>query len=191
MARPASRRQRREEEEDPPARGRRGSAPKPGGPNTAMIALGGAVLVLAGGIAFLLTDGGKKPKVEEKPVLAPKAAPLGPATPAKAPPPPLTAEERTYIDGLFTRAQPHAEAAARFAREGWEHKGGDDMEAANESWKQAKHELQEAIGIVSEALEDYDRFPQERQDLHMRNYNSRLSGWTKEYSNIPKVDADR
>jgi len=150
---------------------------------------GGGAVLLAVGLGIVLAGGDKKAPPPPPPPLVkakPKPAePPPPPKPTRVPPKPLTTEERAFIDGLFQRAQPHIDAFRKYAKEGWDLKGKEDNEGANDVWLKAKHEYQAAVQIVSEALEDEDRFPGERPG--MDSYNSKLGVWTKEHSQLPKV----
>jgi hypothetical protein len=194
MARPASRRRREREEEDDRDRRGRGPAPRrPSGFPPAVLIAGVALLVGAAVLAIVLSKP-KKPIAPPAVTLAPKPVKAEPevvktATPVKAPPKPLTDGEKAYIEGLFTKAKPHIEAFRRHADAGWELKKKEDNDGANEEWIDAKHEYQKAVEIVSEALEDEDRFASERPG--MAAFNGRLATWTKEFSNLPKVNVTR
>ena len=194
MARPAPRGRRVRDEDEPPSRRGRGTAPrKASGPPMGVLLGCGALVVLAAVVGIVASG---KPK-ETKPAPAPvskapppkEPSPVRPAPPEKPPPKPLTADERTYIEGLFRRAQPHIESFRQHAREGWTFKEKGDNDAANEEWIDAKHEFRKAVEIVSEALEDEDRFPSERPG--MDSYNGRLATWTKEMAALPKVNVTR
>ena len=194
MARPASRSRRgRDEDEDTGRRGRSSAPRKPSGPPMGIILGGAGILLVAVIAAFAMGKPKKpiapppppvalKPKVEEAPV----ARPVGPV---KAPPKPLTDQERTYINGLFTKADPHIKKFRDHAKAGWDLKNKGDNDGANEEWIDAKHEYQKAVAIVSEALEDAERFPEERPG--MPEFNGRLAGWNKEFAALPKVNTTR
>jgi len=137
--------------------------------------------VVGAGVAVAIMAGGKEPApkpapkplapvVEPEPVEAPKPA-------AKAPPPPLTEKEKAYVQGLFDQAEPHMKKFYEYADKGW---ALDDEAERNAAWKVAKEEAHKAIQIVVEAMEDFDRFPMERQTAHMRRWNDRLTGWQKD-----------
>ena len=188
MPRPAARSRRsRDEDEDDDRRGRF-QKEKPKGPPAGVLMAGIGAIVAAAGIGIFIANSGKKkaPPPALPPVVAkpkPVEAPP-PPKPTKVPPKPLTAEERAYIDGLFTKAKPHIDAFHKLAKDGWDCKKAEDNEGANTAWVKAKKEYQAAVLIVSEALEDDERFPSERPG--MDSYNHRLAAWTKEHSEIPK-----
>jgi len=196
MARPGSRsrRSRKEEEEEDDRSSRRGGRPaaKAATP-PATIALGVGVVVAFGLLVYMVASGGEKKPEPRKPVLAPAplkreaASPPKAVLPTKPPPKPLTPEEEAWVRGLFQSAQPHVEAFKKYAKEGWDLKGREDNEGANASWVKAKKEGRQAIEIVNEALEDYEKFPPDRQDAYMSAWVSRLTGWQKELSQVPKV----
>ncbi len=194
MARPQPRGRRpsRDEEEDERG-GRRGRAekPPPSGPSPAMIAGGVGFLVVMAVVGIAVANMGKKAPPPAAPVVQapPKKAPevVLPPKPTKIPPKPLTDSEKSYLDGLFRQAQPHVDAAQKFAKEGWSLKNDkEDNEGANAAWVKAKHEYQAAVGIVNAAIEDEDKFPLERPGMGF--YNSILGRWVKEMSGLPKVN---
>lgn len=197
MARPGSRSRRvREEEEEyeDDRRGGRTSARRP--PAVPPLAIAGLALLAAGGVALLLAGGEKKKAPKPKalaPAPPPKAAepPPPPPPPAKIPPKPLTPEERAWIESLFQKAEPHVVTFRAKAKEGWALKEKGDNEGANDAWVKAKEEAHLAIAIVGEALEDYDKFPPDRQEVHMQFWNGRLSSWQKEMGNLPKVHVEK
>lgn len=181
MARPSSRSRRVAAEEEPPTRRGRAPVRRPSGPPPALLAVG-ALVVVGAVVAALLLGGGEKkaPPREEPAALAPEAPPekaAPPKAPPKAPPPPLTDKERAYVEGLFKQAEPHMKRFYEFADQGWKL---EDEEERNRVWLKAKDAAHTAIQIVSEAMEDYDQFPQERQDAHMQSFNNRLAQWTKD-----------
>lgn len=194
MARPASRARRdRDDDEDTGRRGRGPAPRKPSGPPP-MVVLGGiGIVVTAVILGFAM--GGPKKKVEvPKPVVALKPVKVEPVEvkptgPVKTPPKPLTEQEKSYISDLFRKAEPHILSFRTHAKAGWALKDKEDNDAANEEWIDAKHDFQKAVQIVSEALEDAERFPDERPG--MRAFNDRLAGWTKEFSELPKVNVTR
>jgi hypothetical protein len=189
MARPAAGRRRRREEEEDDDSGRRGRGrEKPQGPPAGLLLAGVGGVILAAGIGIVAANSKKKapPPPPPAPVVA-KAKPVEvapPPKPTKVPPKPLTAEERTYIDGLFTKAKTHIDEFHKYAKVGWDLKGKGDNDGANDAWVKAKHEFQAAVGIVSEAVEDDLRFPSERPG--MSTYNDRVGAWQKEYMALPK-----
>jgi len=193
MARPAARSRRRrdedEEDDDSGRRGRGAGREKPKGPPAALLLAGAGGVLAAVGIGIFIANSGKKAPIQLPPpvvVAKPRMeAPPPPPKPTKVPPKPLTPEERAYIEGLFARAKPHFETFQKLAREGWDLKKKEDNEGANARWVKAKHEYQEAVQIVSEALEDEDRFPSERPG--MDSYNARLGAWQKELATVPKT----
>ncbi len=194
MARPASRARRgRDEDEDAGRRGRGPAPRRPSGPPP-FVLLGGIGFVVAAVILGFVMGGPKKPVEVPKPVVAPKtvkaepvaAKPLGPVKPA---PKPLTDQEKAYIEDLFRKADPHIQAFRKHAKAGWDLKNKEDNVAANEEWIDAKHDFQKAVQIVSEALEDAERFPEERPG--MKYFNERLGAWQKEFSALPKVNVTR
>jgi len=196
MARPVSRARRgRDEDDDDDSRRRgRGPAPrKPSGPPPIVILGGVAIVIVA--VILGVTMGGPKQKVAPPPlpvVRAPvKADPVEvkPAGPTKVPPKPLTDSETAFIKGLFEKADPHIKDFRKHAKAGWDLKNKEDNEGANEEWIDAKHDFQKAVQIVSEALEDVDRFPEERPG--MRAFNDRLGAWQKEFAALPKVNVTR
>ena len=194
MARPASRARRgRDEEEDTGRRGRGPAPRKASGPPPIVLVGGIGIVVVAVILGFAM--GGPKKQVEvPKPVVAakplkPEPVVEKPTGPVKVPPKPLTEQEKTYIEGLFKKADPHIQAFRKHAKAGWDLKNKEDNLGANEEWIDAKHEFQKAVVIVSEALEDTDRFPEERSG--MKYFNERLGAWQKEFSALPKVNVTR
>ena len=192
MARPASR-SRRREEALPARRGRGAPSRPPQGPPMGIILAGVAGAAVLGIVVYVAS----KPKPAAAPQPAPVALapvkkaepPPPPPPPKKAPPKPLTPEERAYIDGLFRKAEPHVAAFRKHAKAGWDLKGQEDNDGANEEWIDAKHEFQKAVQTVSEALEDEERFPEDRPG--MRAYIDKLVSWQKEYAQLPKVNVTR
>jgi hypothetical protein len=196
MARPAGRgrtSRARDEDDDPGDRRGRSAAPAPSGPGPGVILGGVALVVVAIVVAVVAANSGKKKPVAAPPPLAPPPkkveAPPPPPPPAKALPKPLTAEEKSFIEGLFKKAAPHIESFRAHAKAGWEQDKKGEKDAANEEWIDAKHAFQEAVQIVNEALEDEDRFPGDRPG--MSTFNQRLAVWQKEMSDLPKVNVTR
>jgi hypothetical protein len=195
MARPASRTRRGRDEEDEDS-GRRGRGPaprKPSGPPPVVL-LGGVAIVVVAVILGVAMGKPKKPIEPPKPALVQKPVkvettgekPLGPA---KNLPKPLTETEKAFINDLFKKADPHIQSFRAHAKAGWDLKKKEDNDGANEEWIDAKHDFQKAVGIVSEALEDADRFPEERPG--MKAFNDRLGAWQKEFAALPKVNVTR
>jgi hypothetical protein len=151
--------------------------------------MGGVVLVLVAVVAVVAATGGEEKKEKKERVILNEKpedktdVPTGPM--------PLTAEERAEVERLFADAQPHMDAFRGQAAKGWRKKEAGDNKAANDCWVIAKKEFQAAIGIVSEVMEDEDRFPFERQEKYMRRYLDKMNGWQKEWSGIPKVNTVR
>ena len=197
MARPGSRSRRsraeeEEEEESSSRRGGRAAVKASKGPAPATLALGGGVVLALGLLIYMIAQPSEK-KVQRKPVLAPvavkkeEAPPPRPVLPTKVPPKPLTAEETAWVKGLFEKAQPHVDSFRSLSKQGWDLKAKEDNDGANAAWVKAQKEAREAIAIVSEALEDYEKFPPDRQDAYMSSWVSRLNGWVKERSQLNKV----
>ncbi len=198
MARPGSRSRRTREGEDSEEsrRGGRSSSRRSSGPPPAVLAVGILGVLAVAGLA-LLVFGGRKKEPEKPKALAPLPPPKEPEPPpkplppAKIPPRPLTPEERAWVDGLFKKAEPHVALFKSKSKEGWALKEKGDNEGANGAWVKAKDECHLAIGIVSEALEDYDKFSPDRQEAHMQGYVARLSAWQKELAQLPKVHVEK
>ncbi len=192
MARPASRRRRGRDDDagddgERPGRRGRGSAAPAANPMT--IVMGGVVALLVIGVAIAMMGGEKEPPK--------KIEPLGPATPApvappsgskKEPPKPLTPEEIKEVEEVFAGAAEEMAEFRRFVKAGWALKNGGDNDGANDEWVQAKKRYQKALGIANEVMEDEDRFPLERQQLHMKRFLDRMGDWAKEMSDVPKVN---
>jgi len=195
MARPASRSRRGRDDDDEDS-GRRGrsSAPRPPSGPPPIVLLGGVAIVIVAIILGIAMGKPKKPIEPPKQAAAPKplkvetseTKPIGPVKPL---PKPLTETEKTFINDLFKKAEPHMADFRRHAKAGWDLKNKEDNEGANEEWIDAKHDFQKAVQIVSEALEDVDRFPEERPG--MKSFNDRLGQWQKEFSALPKVNVTR
>jgi hypothetical protein len=146
------------------------------------------------GIAVAVLSKKEAPAIQPKAPVAlgpknPEPPATKPSAPAKPEAKPLSDSEKEYIEGLFRKAQPHIDAFRKHAKAGWVHKEKEANDAANEEWIDAKHEFQKALEIVNEALEDLDRFPDERPG--MRTFNDRLAGWQKEMMALPKVNVTR
>lgn len=195
MARPSTRARRGRDDDDEDS-GRRGRGPAPrrsSGPPP-IVLVGGIGIVVAAVVLGFAMGGPKKPVEVPKPVVVPKpvkAEPVAqkPAGPVKVPPKPLTEQERAYIEDLFRKADPHIQAFRKHAKAGWDLKNKEDNAGANEEWIDAKHDFTKAVQIVSEALEDVDRFPEERPG--MKSFNERLGAWQKEWAALPKVNVTR
>jgi hypothetical protein len=196
MARPAYRNRRgREEEEEDDRRGRgRGPAPrKASGPPPAVLFGGLAFVAVAIVVGVIAAKSKKAPpppppppplRVVQKNPEPPKSGP-----PPKAAPKPLTTEEKAFIEGLFAKAQPHVDLFRKHVKAGWDLKNKGDNDASNEAWIDAKKEFHKALEIVVEVTEDEDRFPAERPGMSF--FNSRVAGWQKELSDLPKVNVTR
>jgi len=196
MARPPSSRTRRgreRDEEDDGGRRSRYAPPPRKGPQPAVLLLGGAVIVVFVIIGVVLAGGGDRkappPPPAPPPLKAKTVEPPRPVEPSRPQPKPLTEQEKAYLEGLFTQAKPHIEEFRRKAREGWDLKGRQDNDGANECWIDAKHAFQKAVQIVSEGLEDETRFEPDRPGLD--RFNERLAVWQKEMSELPKVNVTR
>lgn len=198
MARPPSRTRRGRDDEDDEdgGSGRRGRSPVPRPPSgpPPIVLLGGVAIVIVAVILGIAMGKPKKPieppkqnvalkPVKEEPVAA---KPIGPVKPL---PKPLTETEKAYINDLFKKADPFIESFRKHAKAGWDLKKSEDNDGANEEWIDAKHDYQKAVQIVSEALEDAERFPEERPG--MSSFNAKLAVWNHEFSQLPKVNVTR
>jgi len=194
MARPPSRSRRgRDDDEDSGRRGRGPAPRKASGPPPIVLLAGVAIIVVAIVLGVAMGKG-KKPIEPPKVIAAPKPVvvdegPAKPVGPVKIPPKPLTETEKAYINDLFKKADPFIESFRKHAKAGWDLKKKEDNDGANEEWIDAKHDYQKAVQIVSEALEDAERFPEERPG--MSTFNTKLSAWTHEFSQLPKVNVTR
>lgn len=193
MARPASRSRRGRDEDEAPGRSGKYAPPPRSGPPAMILLLGGALVVVAAIVGIALATSGKKPP-PPPPAPAPlpppkKVEPPKPAAPERVPPKPLTVEEKEFLEGLFREAQPHIDEFRKQAKAGWVLKGKEDNDGANDAWIDAKHAFQKAVQIVSEGLEDEERFPPDRPGLD--RFNGKLAAWQKEMSELPKVNVTR
>jgi hypothetical protein len=154
--------------------------------------LGGVGLLILIGVAVYAMAPSKKapPPQAPPPAPAPKTAEAPKVViPTRVLPKPLTESEKSYIGGLFARAQPHMDLFEKYAKQGWDLKEKGDNEGANDAWVKAKDEGHEAIRIVNEAMEDEDKFPLERPGMEI--FNNRQASWTKKLMELPKVNTVR
>jgi hypothetical protein len=158
------------------------------------VLFGGLAFVVVAVVVAIVAAKSNKPAPPPPPPPVAKVVEKAPEPPKAGPPPkpapkPLTPEEKTYIEGLFAKAQPHVDLFRRNAKKGWDLKNQGDNDAANEAWIDAKHEFQKAMEFVVEVTEDEDRFPAERPGMSW--FNGKVAQWQKELSEIPKVNVTR